>query len=60
MSIDAVGDVIPEAVAHHPFPVCFPDAVVLKQSAEGVAAGVRAFFFYAKLPQCALHVPPEL
>ena len=38
MSIDAVGDVIPEAVAHHPFPVCFPDAVVLKQSAEGVPA----------------------
>ena len=60
MPIDAIRDVIPKTVPHHSFPISFPDAVALAEPAEGVAAGVRAFFFYAKLPQCALHVPPEL
>ena len=41
MPIHAIGDVISEAVAHHPFPIRFPDAVSLTDAAEGVAAGMR-------------------
>ena len=48
--IDAVRDIISKAVAQHPFPIRFPDAVGLTQSAEGVAAGMRRSLWKAKLP----------
>ena len=60
VAVYPVRDVIPKAVTQHSLAVCLPDAVALTQPAEGVAARVRAFFFYAKLPQCALHIPSEL
>lgn len=40
MAIDAVGDVVPEAVSHHPLSVRLPDAVALAEAAEGMPAGV--------------------
>ena len=45
MPIHAIGDVISEAVAHHPFPIRFPDAVGLTQSAEGMAGRSGAFYY---------------
>ena len=38
VSVDAVGDVISEGVAHHASAVGFVDTVGLAQAAEGVAA----------------------
>ena len=60
MPIHAVGDVISEAVVHHPFPVCFPDAIALTQPTEGVPAGMRRSLWETQLSQCALHIPSEL
>ena len=60
MAIDAVGDIISEAVAEHPFPISFPYTVALTQPAERVPAGVRAFFFYAQTPQGHLHISARL
>ena len=60
MPIDAIGNVISEAVAQHSLAVRFPYTIALTKPAEGMPAGVRAFFFYAQLPQHRLHIPPEL
>lgn len=56
----SVRNIISEAVAEHALPVCFPDTIALTKPAEGMPAGVWAFFFYAQLPQRSLHIPPKL
>ena len=45
VAIDAVGDIIPEAMPHHSFPVSFPDAVSLTDAAEGMAGRSGAFYY---------------
>ena len=60
MAVYPVRDVIPKAVAHHPFPVCFPDTVALTQPTEGMPTGVLRSLRKPQSPQCALHIPPEL
>ena len=60
VAVYPIRDIISKAVAQHSFAVCFPDTVTLTQPAEGMPAGVRAFFFYAQAPQRCLHIPPKL
>ena len=60
MPIDAIGNVISEAVAQHSLAVCFPHTVALTEPAKGMPAGVRAFFFQADLCKGLLHVAAKL
>ena len=43
--VDAVGDVISEAVSQHALAVRFPDAVALTEAAEGMAGRSGAFYY---------------
>ena len=60
VAINPVGDIVPEAMPHHPFPICFPDAIALAQPAEGMPAGVLRPFRKAQGSQCILHLPAKL
>ena len=67
VAIDAVGDVISEAVAQHALAVCLPDAVAFTEPAEGVAAGVRRSLWkpnfrsalFISRRNCEMLLPPK-
>ena len=60
MPIDAIGNVISEAVAQHSFAVRFPNSIALTEPAEGMPAGVRAFIFQSESYKGLFHVASKL